>query len=162
MDLVTYQSGLNLKIVDWTIMGNKYKPAHPTKAAPLMEWRGHDGDLLSAHFRLSEFKCHDENYYGYVRVAPALIELLEKIRKEVGGAVSVISGYRPPAYNAAIPGAAKNSYHIDGIAADIVTRIISYEKFYAICNRINPHGGVGKYWNLGFVHVDVRGFLSRW
>ena len=51
---------------------------------------------------------------GLVRVAA----LLEQVRALVGGPITVSSGYRCPALNKAIGGAA-NSAHVLGLAADI-------------------------------------------
>lgn len=44
--------------------------------------------------------------------------VLEQIRALVGGPVTISSGYRSPAVNAAV-GGARNSAHLQGLAADI-------------------------------------------
>jgi uncharacterized protein YcbK (DUF882 family) len=70
----------------------------------------------------------------------------------------VISGYRTPKSNAKLRkqgrGAAKNSYHLKGKAADI--RLPGYRTSVlrrAACEM--KKGGVGFYPRLKFVHVDV-------
>ena len=58
-----------------------------------------EGDrLLSPHFRVREFACHDGS--DTVKIDEALVELLEQIRATAGGAVTINSGYRTTAYNA--------------------------------------------------------------
>ena len=99
------------------------------------------------------------------RLAP-LCKALERIRSEFGGAViTILSGYRSPAYNAAIGGAPK-SQHMEGRAADIVVHGVApsevYDRILALyhCGEIEI-GGLGKY--PGFTHVDVRGgALATW
>ena len=54
--------------------------------------------LLSPHFRVREFACHDGS--DTVKIDEALVELLEQIRATAGGAVTINSGYRTTAYNA--------------------------------------------------------------
>lgn len=53
-----------------------------------------------------------------------LAALLEQVRALVGAPVSVSSGYRSPALNKAVGGAA-NSAHVQGLAADIGTPQLS-------------------------------------
>lgn len=118
---------------------------------------------LSEHFKLKEFRCHDRANYPDTRVSPRLIAALEKIRNKVGRTVHVLSAYRPKDYNDAIPGAASNSQHIDGLAADIYCDDINTKTLYDICDQvIGSSGGVGYYPHDGFVHVDTRGYEARW
>lgn len=137
----------------------RYAPAHPDRAATLV--KAEPDIKVGKHFQLSEFRPHDSSYQA-LRIHPDLIEALEEIRAKTGGVVHVTSGYRPPAYNAAVGGEA-NSYHIDGLAADIYCDALSTKKLYDICNSvIGSSGGVGYYPAQGFVHVDARGYWSRW
>ena len=77
-----------------------------------------DGDLqLSPHFRLAEFASKDGS--DKVLVDDDLVFLLEQIREAAGGAVTINSGYRSPAHNAAV-GGVSSSQHLYGRAADIV------------------------------------------
>lgn len=134
-----------------------YKPAH-SNYAPLFRA---DKTQLSTNFNLSEFRCHDYSY-DLVRVSPKLIAALEDIRRILGGhSVSVSSGHRPRPYNNKVSGAADNSYHIDGLAADIKVAGISPSQVQRVAIQvIGSTGGVGMYSN--FTHVDVRGYMSRW
>lgn len=121
---------------------------------------------ITEHFSLEEFHCKDGTPYPEEwideRLKP-LCELLEAIRGAIdGGPLHVISGYRSPEYNGRIGGAEK-SQHMEGRAADIVSRKFmtawTYQKIYeAWAKRADPRfellGGLGKY--PSFTHVDIR------
>lgn len=157
---VVYPSGVMLpRSPDNNLV--KYMPSRPDKATPLV--RAPYDSKLSANFTLGEFACHDRQTYPDVRVHPNLVLLLEKIRKIAGGkAIHITSGYRPPAYNLSV-GGEPNSLHIDGMAADIYIDGVSTSALADICDQaVGATGGVGYYPYQGFVHVDVRGYLSRW
>ncbi len=113
----------------------------------------YNGTLLGAdHFTGEEFKCKDgAEEYLY---CPNLIEVLEKIRKCLNAPVIINSGYRTPEWNAKV-GGAKCSYHMKGMAADIVVKGHTPKEVAKIASEImKNHGGVIRYTN--FVHVDVR------
>lgn len=138
---------------------SKYAPGDPSSAAPLV--KAPMSSKVSENFTLQEFACHDSSYDG-VRVHPDLVKALEKIRAIAGKGVSITSAYRPPAYNASVGGASL-SQHLDGLAADIYVLGMSTQRLHQICEQvIGSGGGVGYYPSQGFVHVDVRGYRSRW
>ena len=116
----------------------------------------------SAHFKASEFKCHDgtevpAKFYANLQ---KLMALLEQIRTACGGrAVIINSGYRTAAYNKKV-GGAPLSQHLLAKAADIRVEGMTAKQVYDIANRLNPNGGVGKY--ATFTHVDVRDGRARW
>lgn len=116
----------------------------------------------SAHFKASEFKCHDgtevpAKFYANLQ---KLMALLEQIRTACGGrAVIINSGYRTAAYNKKV-GGAPLSQHLLAKAADIRVEGMTAKQVYDIANRLNPNGGVGKY--ASFTHVDVRDGRARW
>lgn len=118
-----------------------------------------DGDLqLSPHFRLSEFASKDGS--DKVLVDDDLVELLEQIRDATGGAVTINSGYRSPAHNAAV-GGVSSSQHLYGRAADIVVEGASPLLVGQIAEYyLGRQGGIGVY--NGFTHVDTRAIRSRW
>lgn len=118
-------------------------------------------DKLSEFFSAGEFMCHDTSYQ-YLRVSPALVEALDKIRRKIGRPITVHSGYRPPAYNQSIGGVG-NSTHIDGLAADISAVGVTTAALHQVVDDvIGASGGVGFYPLQQFVHLDVRGHHSRW
>ena len=118
-----------------------------------------DGDLqLSPHFRLAEFASKDGA--DKVLVDDDLVTLLEKIRKAVGGAVVINSGYRSPAHNSAV-GGVRSSQHLYGRAADIVVAGASPLLVGQIAEYyLDRRGGIGVYQT--FTHVDTRAIRSRW
>lgn len=71
------------------------------------------------NFRPAEFACRGEPGRGGLRVAVALLDKLQALRIAMGRPMVVTSGYRSAGYNATLPGAAPNSTHVQGLAADI-------------------------------------------
>ena len=125
-----------------------------------------DGEAyLSPHFRVQEFRCKDGS--DPVFVDTALVELLEQLRAHFGKAVTITSGYRTAAHNAAV-GGAKSSQHLLGRAADIRVQGVSVEDVAAYAESLMPDwGGVGRYpvkagRAKGWVHVDTRADKARW
>lgn len=85
--------------------------------------------------------------------------MLMKVQKEFGRQLNVNSGYRSPEYNATLRGAAKNSYHMQGMAMDISWSGINAEtreEFVRIA-RSNGFRGIGRYGPSAgnFVHIDI-------
>lgn len=84
---------------------------------------------LSPHFSLAELVSSQVATGKGIDNAPApaivanltrLAALLEQVRALVGAPIAISSGYRSPALNKAVGGAA-NSAHVLGLAADIST-----------------------------------------
>jgi Peptidase M15 len=89
---------------------------------------------------------------------------LDKIRAQFGNRPIVInSWYRPPDVNRGTDGAATNSYHIIGIAADF--RVVGKDagRVFDVLD-LTWKGGLGKY--EGRTHADLRHLvddnLARW
>lgn len=120
---------------------------------------------LSPNFRVQEFRCRDGS--DKVLVDESLVVLLQCIREHFGKAVTITSGYRTAAHNAAV-GGAKGSQHLLGRAADIQVADTSVEAVAAYAESLLPDwGGVGRYpvksgRAKGWVHVDTRASKSRW
>lgn len=113
---------------------------------------------LSENFRLGEFACRDGT--PVVLVHPALVEHLQRLRNYAGGPVEVLSGFRTGAYNKKI-GGVDNSRHMYGMAADVVVDGMTPEEV-ATWAEEEGFGGVGRYPNEGFTHLDVYGQSRRW
>lgn len=112
----------------------------------------------SAHFKVYEFASKDGA--EPVLISPKLLEVLEKIRAHFGAPVTISSGYRSPAHNAKVGGAAQ-SQHLYGAAADIQVKGVSPTQVADYAETLMPTwGGIGRYSN--FIHVDVRDNKSRW
>lgn len=133
------------------------KDPPPPRAAP----RRAKLDQVTPHFRLAEFDCHDGRPVP-VEAHEALLRLceqyLEKMRAKFGAA-QVLSGYRPRDYNERIDGA-KNSMHIyeehpDQVAADTRYAKGTPAQWAEYADSLGA-GGVGRYDQSGFVHIDNR------
>jgi zinc D-Ala-D-Ala carboxypeptidase len=129
---------------------------------------------MSKHFKESEFKC---KCCGHAVVAPELYEALEALRYHMGNnEIRIVSGYRCHTYNSKLQGAAKNSQHMLGRAADVQVFTTTTDGCRAqidpslvaeVAGRMVPQfsrGGIGRY--PTFTHVDVRGAYgmprARW
>lgn len=113
---------------------------------------------LSENFKASEFACKGSGDLPEGFPDPKLLELLEDIRKYFNAPVRINSGYRSPEHNASI-GGAKGSYHVKGMAADIVVKGVTPADLYEYLQSWHQ-GGLGSY--SSFTHVDVRMGKARW
>jgi uncharacterized protein YcbK (DUF882 family) len=113
---------------------------------------------LSENFKESEFACKGKGTLPAQGIDPKLLALLEDIRTHFGAPIKINSGYRSPEHNAKV-GGAKGSYHVKGMAADIVVRGVPAKVVYNYLAGMHT-GGVGKY--SRFTHVDVRDGKARW
>jgi hypothetical protein len=96
---------------------------------------------LTTHFTLEEMIISQTaarrglDNHPSVQVVDSLKELcehiLEPLRDLVGGPILVTSGYRSPAVNAAVGGAA-NSQHLRGEAADIHCNNLSQQELFEL------------------------------
>jgi uncharacterized protein YcbK (DUF882 family) len=115
------------------------------------------GDL-SKNFSRSEFACTCG--CGFDTVDAALLGILQALRDHFGESVTVTSGCRCEAHNAAV-GGAENSMHLTGKAADTVVDNVSPEDVYCYLFALYPDTcGIGLY--EGWVHLDSRTERARW
>ena len=125
-----------------------------------------DGETrLAPDFKVRELRCRDGT--DTVMADEVLTVVLQCIREHFGKAVTITSGYRTPAHNAAV-GGAKSRQHLLGRAADIRVQGVSVEDVAAYAERLMPDwGGIGRYpvkagRAAGWVHVDTRAEKTRW
>jgi len=120
-----------------------------------------DDVRLSKNFMASEFwcKCGCDDF----EISSNLIEGLQELRDILGKPVFVNSGFRCKKHNQEIGGSPK-SQHLFGAAADIISpgRIPLEIAEIAKSIEVFRNGGIGLYTKKGFVHLDVRGYPSRW
>ena len=114
---------------------------------------------LTPHFTLGEFiRAEDpipapwilDNLYR-------LANRLQVVRDLLGKPMLINSGYRTPAHNKAVGGSSK-SYHMSGMAADIVVPGIPAIEVQRLLK--NWTGGMGQYQH--FTHLDIRPHRARW
>ena len=116
------------------------------------------GTRLAAHFTVSEFASKDGA--DEVKIDLLLVQHLETIRQHFGKPVIINSGYRTPAHNAAV-GGVKDSYHVKGMAADIVVQGVKSKDVAQYAESLKI-GGIGWYEKSNFVHIDTRSGCVRW
>jgi uncharacterized protein YcbK (DUF882 family) len=116
---------------------------------------------LSPHFRLREF-LHNGSAEGIsaaiLKNLRALANRLEAARILVGNQpIQINSGFRTPEHNRAV-GGQKNSFHMRGMAADIIVPGMPAHEVQA---RLSAwQGGLGSYRH--FTHLDIRPYRARW
>lgn len=121
-----------------------------------------DGEKsLSKNFKVREFRCKDGS--DPIFIDSELVEVLQKIRTHFGKAVNINSAFRTASHNAKQKNASHYSQHLYGRAADIWIAGVSVDTLAAYIETLLPNqGGIGRYYNDKFVHVDVRTAKSRW
>lgn len=99
----------------------------------------------------------------WANLSPTL-KVADELRNQLGVPLTCIaSAYRSPAYNAACPGAATHSYHLQNRALDLVydcdpAKVVAAAE--ALRARGVFKGGIGRY--PGFTHIDTRGQNADW
>lgn len=128
----------------------------------------------SEHLSWRELACHDGTVYPEKWRHDRAVTLsltFEEIRARLDGFPMVIlSGYRTPAYNSRLEGAASHSQHCEGRAVDVChpqwEPIEMFRRILVAQQRgeLPMLGGMGLY--KTFLHVDVRpkptGRLALW
>ena len=154
--------------------------------------------LVSPRFRLGQFLCKQSGGFPkYVVLDERLPRKLEALLDAIHAAgtpaatLTVMSGYRTPAYNRDIGNETDFSRHLWGAAADVfvddsprdermddldgngVVDVRDSERLFALADALDRDppedwfvGGAGYYpateAHGPFVHVDVRSFAARW
>ena len=121
---------------------------------------------LTENFYKEEFDCRDgsvmpEDVLANIKL---LATNLQSIRNKINEPIFISSGYRSIKHNKKV-GGKSNSYHLKGLAADLVSKNFSPKELAAIIlilmeENIILKGGIGLY--DGFVHFDIRGNLVHW
>lgn len=94
---------------------------------------------------------------GIIKLAKAA----QKVRDRIGRSLHITSWYRDPDTNWRVGGASA-SRHLWGDAIDFWVEGMSGNELY---HALDPwwEGGLGRYSNLPYiVHIDARGYVSRW
>lgn len=119
---------------------------------------------LSKNFKSTEFDCKGKGCCTETPIDEELISIVQKVREHFGVSVKVNSGYRCQVHNARVSGASKTSYHMKGMAADIVVKGVHPVRVARYMESLGVSGRIGCYTyddGKGFVHIDTRGKKSR-
>ncbi len=128
---------------------------------------------LSPNFALAEFHCcrgHCAKAAVPAAAVPALRRLVTQVLQPMRnrfGVGTVLSGYRNAAHNGHVGGAAQSHHRYDvrpnAPAADVMFASGSVNDWATEARRLlgNSIGGIGRYPNSGFVHVDLGAF-RKW
>lgn len=136
------------------------------------------------HFKVSEFACHDGTPYPeeWADRWALLVGMCDRIRERWGRPLTVVSGYRTPAHNAALVEAdeaqgshqvASSSEHVEGNAGDLrpetaaeVPELLALVLEMHAAGDLPELGGTADYPKSCWVHVDTGkaadGHLRRW
>ena len=117
-----------------------------------------ESDLTGLYF------THSYNNYEQKQILKTLAVKVQSLKNELGvKSFTIVSGYRSPAYNAGIKGAAKHSLHMHRMAVDISTSGYSVSdkvRFIRTASKLG-FGGIGVYMSQNFIHVDI-GPVRSW
>lgn len=120
-----------------------------------------DNFSVSSTFVSKQFDCRcNLRSCKSTELDPTLPEALEKLI-ELAGPIRINSAYRCPEWNRRVGGTG-GSYHLLGKAADIQSDKYTGKELanFAMMVEEFEQGGIGVSEN--WIHVDVRGFKSRW
>lgn len=110
-----------------------------------------DGEKnITKNFKVKEFACKDGS--DEIIIDIELANKLQLLREEVGRAIVITSGYRTEAYNKKV-GGAFNSYHIKGMAVDVICNGYTSIRLAVKAAQMG-FKGIGIYKN--FTHLDIR------
>lgn len=118
---------------------------------------------ITEFFRAAEFRCPCCNV---TKVAVLLVKLLTELRKDLGVGIRIISGYRCVNHNSSLGNSNKNSKHIKGFAADIVTVGRKYPALAAFMLATKYFKRIGFYLTAdrkhASMHVDILDKPTYW
>lgn len=111
-----------------------------------------DGEMnIAPNFKVKEFRCKDGSD-KLLLDSSFILNKLQAIRTHFNKPVHINSAYRTVEYNKII-GGAKNSYHTQGKAFDIVISGVDLDEICKFAQSIGINGIIR--YNT-FVHIDAR------
>lgn len=121
-------------------------------------------EMIRPHFNVRGAVCNSlPPREAWRNIAPAL-RVADELRQQLGSRLTtILSAYRSPAYNAACPGAATQSFHMRNMALDLAFDCAPAEvakAAEALRNKGFFCGGIGRY--PTFTHIDTRGYNADW
>ena len=139
---------------------------HPNTKETLNIVYWSNGDYIPEALTKINYFMRDHRTDEVKPIDPRLLDLLYAVERKTKSRkpLQIVSGYRSPETNALLRkhrrGVSKNSYHIQGKAADIWLPGYRLSSLRKVALRIKA-GGVGYYPRFMFVHVDV-GPIRYW
>ena len=121
---------------------------------PMADWRWHN-------FTPREMRCRGDNK---LMIHAGSMDKLQRLRILLGRPIPINSGYRSPAYNATLDGAATNSMHLKARGYDVPMAGFDPAQFEAAARECG-FTGFGFYEGSNFIHIDTgrpREWGNRW
>lgn len=106
------------------------------------------------YFSINEFRCKHCGELPPSGMNPVLLAKLDQLRELASEPIYVNSGYRCPYHNEEV-GGVPNSQHVLGNAADISCDGLTVDQLADLAVEVGMDG-IGRYYDQGFVHCDVR------
>lgn len=127
-----------------------------------MKWIKAPEGRITEHFNWNEAKCHCCGKIPNIDEVTKTAEWLEKVRAILKYPIKILSWCRCEKHNAYV-GGKPHSYHLKGMAADIVCKEVAPNTLRELLKTYQGNGkligGMGAY--PGFTHVD-RGSARTW
>lgn len=115
---------------------------------------------MAKYFTDGELACRCCSSVG-TGIDQRLQDVLDAMRETAGVPLQLSCAYRCEQHNTEV-GGVPNSYHCQGIAADIlIPDGFTVDDLASIAEQCGADG-IGRYYGDGFVHVDTRGYAARW
>ena len=123
------------------------------------------GNYIESSLNKLDYFMRDWRADKYIKMDRKLYNIIECISHSGGHIVYVLNAYRTPETNEKLreaqPNVAKNSLHTKGRAIDFRIRGHSLDRIVA--KAVGCHaGGIGKYKNGSFIHIDTGRKGRRW
>ena len=161
---ITIEKGVTERC--WDLVEGFYTKMESDKEIPventIKTYKRGSGETLSG-FPIRTFDCKCGGAYcSSTKVSTKSLDLLRKLVRHfeaIGKRTTVTSAYRCPVHNRNV-GGVSNSRHTVGDAIDVVVDGTSPSEIARVAEDLG-FDGVGIYAS-GFVHMDTRGYKSRW
>jgi uncharacterized protein YcbK (DUF882 family) len=110
------------------------------------------------YFSREEWACKGKDCCGGADPLDSIhLSRLNQYRERIGISTKINSGFRCRTHNARV-GGAKDSFHVRGLATDIVTKGVKIAEMAKLLKEMDIFGGVIVY--PTFIHVDSRDLVG--
>lgn len=120
-----------------------------------------DGKIDPQQYWLASYMLRDYQSKKMTYVDPKLLDLLAAVQAWIvyygnNNPIVINSGFRTVEYNKKLKGSATNSMHLYGKAVDFKVEGLTVKQLAAIASYFKA-GGIGMYYESGFLHMDTGG-----